>query len=520
MTDNTQYTKGYDFYEGNTITQWAKLDARFVYLRAAIGVVGDINFSLYAAGSKAVGLAVGAFHELWPTIGASAHERTLKAAHALELTTLPPALAFEKEPVKDKHRGYVWTWPSARDMLSYYTSLANQGREPMIYINQDGLNQMLAQGVSRSTFKNYLWWIARYYEHPEAMGEMGVDDTLTFLEMSYSIPRANILFMQTSKGGIPYPAGFSPDKDADIDRAVSYRFLPVPPPVPVPPPAPVPAGSLLVHHENGLNEAVSYFDADPIDTIADSVTGLIYEVRTSPAPVPDPSPTPEPPGPAKPRTKIYRVKYMFERPEDERPSDPFHIPDVKAGNAESVTILTAPLQWFWFGLLRHNAPATFNDEAIKNAWRSLTDGDRAFTNFKGSDKYRDFINGTHNDMPPMQMPKFYVVGGNFVEVVLNDAGKEITKDVRGEACYMVLGIDPTAELLPDVVNERLTPTLVHRATVDVSAAKVDPFPQLDGNDVPVPLFAVGGFNWVRTTCLEPWPDGEPLASPYLPARTR
>lgn len=507
MTDNSKYTKGYDFYDGNTVTDWARLDAAFVYLRAGIGTVVDSKFGLFAAQTAARGLARGPYLELWPGVGATAHGRTLTSAHALELTTLPVALAFEKEPIlgrdKKNHKAYIPTWPSFGDALTLYNALEGLGRQVMIYTNLDGLETIKASAL-HGAMGALKWWIGRYNEHPGLDGEMSVDATLALLESAYGIPARNVLFMQTCDGGIPYPAGFSPDKDADIDRVVSYAF----PPAPVPPPTSTPAGALVVDHISGGSEEVGYMIPAPIFQITDKATGIVFSrPASSPPPVPTPTPGPS--------LNLYRVKWMFQRTGlHSTPSDPFNKPDVLAGELGSVVPLVEALQWYWFGLLRMYAPGSFTEEDLKRAWKSLTRSNAAYTNDKGSDICADFINRANLDREPITVGKYRANGGAEVNV-LDDKHPVM---VRGEACYKVEALNPlSADLSPDKYNYVKTPWLVQLAVIDYTPAHVGPFPQLGGNNVPVPCFGVGGYNLLPVAALEKITGTDP--GPYLPPRS-
>lgn len=506
MTDNSgKYPDlGYDLFQGNDMNDngWALLrpTTRFFYLRAAIGLETDPKFLEFFGHAFANGFAVGAFTEQWPGIGAAAHIRTLLAGTGGVKLDLPYVVAYEQEPLRDKHRGWVWTWPEAGTTDSIVKTFPGQC---IIYTNLDGLDHLRAGGLD---LRKYQYWIARYYDH-SADGEMGVDDTLALLLSDYGIQPEQVLFMQTSKQGT-YPTGVSPDLGADIDRAVAWSFQPAPPPVVTPPPATTPAGFLHMIHEDGQQEDVNYFHPSPISTIVDSVTRLQYN---PPATTPEPPPV-VPPVVVGPTLNLYMLKRMFDRPG--APSDPFNKPDVENGGGGSVVDLTAGLQWFWFGLLRSYAPAWMNDEDLKRAWRNLTASNRAFTNDKGTDKFRDYISGRNMTEEDPAIGKFYSCGWNPLNV-LDD--KHPVK-FAGIPHFKVQAIDPKAhDINSSSYNRKDTPYLIHFADICYSRTNEGPFPQLDGNDVPYPVLGVGGVGYMRVDCLVKW-EGD-IPSPYLPPRS-
>lgn len=162
-------------------------------------------------------------------------------------------------------------------------------------------------------------------------------------------------------------------------------------------------------------------------------------------------------------------------------------------------------QRYWFALLIHSYTHwTHSDvsrltrtelDMLKSRWRSLTKSSEAFTNFKGTNEYRDYI--TPNNLPGLPGQEPLVCCGNIVKVLgapvrLAGEWKTPIETLRGD-----VPPPPTEK-----VNRVTTPWLIFLAT-NVAADKslgvgkwkpivlsdgryrVDPFPQLP--DVPVPL---------------------------------
>lgn len=181
--------------------------------------------------------------------------------------------------------------------------------------------------------------------------------------------------------------------------------------------------------------------------------------------------------------------------------------------------LTEEKQEFMFAILRQSAPSMSLAD-LKTAWASLTTSSRAFTNKHGWDAgYADYINGVNVGGPPMLWQPLV----NFA--LLAVIGDPLV--VRGVQCWQFHAFDADAPLpLPEVCNPDTDPHLFTLACSSVRAgfdsrtgkwAREDieePFWQLDGADVPFPIWTHGPINYIpcnRTVILEP---GEPLPSPY------
>ncbi len=196
------------------------------------------------------------------------------------------------------------------------------------------------------------------------------------------------------------------------------------------------------------------------------------------------------------------------------------LPDTCKLQDSTYVELTEELQWYWFDLLKQNAPSYFTDDDLKLAWRKLTRDDQAFTNFAGSDTRADYINGTNLDKEPMGYEPI-ITGGNVVW--LTDLN---LRDIKGELYYKLYCIDSTKPL-PSIneVNNALTCWLVFSATtskrlVDLNTKTIlredleEPFWWLDGNNVPVPLLGNSGTNYIPKNRVRILGNDEEIPSPY------
>lgn len=161
--------------------------------------------------------------------------------------------------------------------------------------------------------------------------------------------------------------------------------------------------------------------------------------------------------------------------------------------------------WKVFG-----APMTLAD--LKNKWYSFWKSDRAFTNHgHGSDELADYVNSANMDRPPMARQMLTTVN-NIVKQV--DTVSYLGMDWI--VCEALTIYDmPTLDVL------RLKPWLLHYCTTSQSQVfngkhGVGRFPQLNGNDVPLPLLSRNGRITFRKSYLEKLPPNSELPNPYIP----
>lgn len=190
--------------------------------------------------------------------------------------------------------------------------------------------------------------------------------------------------------------------------------------------------------------------------------------------------------------------------------------------------LTREWQWYWADLFSlslfnrlYNALNDTEKAEIRLAFRSVTRGDRAFTNRHGWDNGRaDYVNRVNLGSGPMAQETINC-GGNVVEL-LSDVIRVGGKDV-----YQVTTLDgnqPPPD--PLVVNHKTTPWLVFRATTsrrenfDPDTGRwlrediVIPFDQLRSRDVPIPFMGPGSFNYIEADRIRVLPESSPVPDPY------
>lgn len=190
--------------------------------------------------------------------------------------------------------------------------------------------------------------------------------------------------------------------------------------------------------------------------------------------------------------------------------------------------LTKAWQIYWvdlFSLSRFDklySELNATEKSIINlAFKSVTKGNRAFTNRRGwDDGYADYINRVNVNADPMEQETINC-GGNVVELlsgIIRLGGKDV---------YQVATLDgdqPPPD--PLEINHRTAPWLIFKATIsrregyDPRTGKwareeiVIPFDQLQGYDVPIPFMGKGPFNYIEAERIRVLPDSSPLPDTY------
>jgi len=210
-------------------------------------------------------------------------------------------------------------------------------------------------------------------------------------------------------------------------------------------------------------------------------------------------------------------------------------PQLVNGLPETVKVLqpvfmpmTERWQFYWADLFSlslydklYNQLTGPERDEIKQAFKSATKGDRAFTNRHGWDYgYADYINGENPGADPMEQETINC-GGNVVEL-LSDVIR-----IGGSDVYQVATLDgnrPPPD--PLVINHRTTPWLIFKATIsrregfDPSTGQwarediVIPFDQLQSHDVPIPFMGNGPWNYIDAERIRLLPEASPLPDPY------
>ncbi|MGZ9221236.1 MAG: hypothetical protein ACXW4Q_03945 [Anaerolineales bacterium] len=200
---------------------------------------------------------------------------------------------------------------------------------------------------------------------------------------------------------------------------------------------------------------------------------------------------------------------------------------IKTVNPEFMP-LTRQWQNYWVDLFSlspynklYDGLTSAEKSIIKQAFKSVTKGNRAFTNRRGwDDGYADYINGVNTNASPMEQETINC-GGNVVELlsgVIRVGGKDV---------YQVLTLDgdqPPPDPLD--INHGTAPWLIFKATIsrregyDKRTGKwarediVIPFDQLQNHDVPIPFMGKGSFNYIEAERIRVLPDSSPLPDPY------
>lgn len=200
------------------------------------------------------------------------------------------------------------------------------------------------------------------------------------------------------------------------------------------------------------------------------------------------------------------------------PTRVYGLPETQKLMDNSPVILTEDLQWFWYDKLKLSYPSTQYDEDLpykkymQNAFKSLTHGGRAVTNFKGwNNGYANYPSEINLDKGPMAFEPI-LMGGALVQIL-----GQFFK--YGEWFYKIRAID-AKKPLPDI-DQYTTPYLFYYATVSTRNAlgpgirQVDPFPQLSGRDVPIPIFSNTGANAIRQAVVRLLEPDEEAPSPYV-----
>jgi hypothetical protein len=190
--------------------------------------------------------------------------------------------------------------------------------------------------------------------------------------------------------------------------------------------------------------------------------------------------------------------------------------------------LTRAWQKYWvdlFSLSLYNKLYDGLDATQKNiinlAFKSVTKGNRAFTNRRGwDDGYADYINGVNINASPMEQETINC-GGNVVELL-----SDIVR-VGGKNVYQIVTLDgnqPPPN--PLEVNHQTTAWLVFKAIISRREgfdprtgkwAREDlaiPFDQLQSHDVPIPFMGEGPFNYIEAERIRVLPDSSSVPDPY------
>lgn len=234
----------------------------------------------------------------------------------------------------------------------------------------------------------------------------------------------------------------------------------------------------------------------------------------------------EPPKPVEPT--LYVLLHDFECDDGSHPPYLPRVYGMDKGFPETEKCLnsnfermTEPWQWFWFELLKRFDHSNLPETTLKRRWANLTHGNKAFTNKHGSDTHRDYINQTNMEAEDMGHENVTTCGN-----VVMAAGTPVKTMERLYLPVKCIDRNQPPPPIEEVINQ---PWFIHRATVCLpyqvdstplptapnGTFRVNPFPDLDGQDVPVPFISKGGINYIDMRRLRMLNPGEPIPSPYV-----
>lgn len=529
MPDNSAYRFGLDFYEGNSVRDWTilanwNMRPMFAYFRLGIGLHAD-KTDLIDGCHKATTWDIGQYYEVWTPDDPKDAQLKVIRDHIHPVATLPLWMGFEPQTSLDKKGNKVTDWPSVGDLQYLIANVPGS----ICYTNLAGLT-LIVKTLGKIP-QDWKFSIARYLDSGV---EASVGDTLALIQSVYGIDPARILFIQTSKAGA-YPAGASYDKGADYDRMMMA-------PTPAPPPEPSPLAAYVVSSPSGLRIRQA---ADPNalivgglhdkDTIYGGKVGdwikldgyVSAQFVTEPGPSQPPAPAPKPAG------KYFQAFHDFQMPPEFLPRMLQRGTDLKSdkGYPETLNILLSnddpgpvdlnrAVQGFIYQQLRLAAPGMGIPD-LKKAFTSLLGAHLAFANGTGfpqndgDSPHANYMTGEDLGSPDPKLDRPRTTKGNVYLV----PDPDVTWFIGNEECYRIQTIKANA--LPNVndVNFEKTPWLVSRCVTSTPYPATTPFPglptggykcnrfpQLDGNDVPMPLITNTGWGFLPKRFLSPVPD--------------
>lgn len=180
---------------------------------------------------------------------------------------------------------------------------------------------------------------------------------------------------------------------------------------------------------------------------------------------------------------------------------------------QSVSLgMTKAMQAFWFALLKRSAP-NFSEAELLSGWRGLTKSGVAFTDgCSWSNGRADYIQGINLDAKQPMAINTIICGGATVSILDNGALYSIDNTL----CYKIAMLNVTTMSLDvNAINHDTRPDLVFYATVSRRDKTVIKFPQLGGDDVPVPLFSLNDYGYIQADRIQLLPVGSVIPSPYV-----
>lgn len=293
---------------------------------------------------------------------------------------------------------------------------------------------------------------------------------------------------------------------------------------PTPPPPPVASHILAIKYKDGSSDELQFQSnlSQPVDNAAEVDVDTVPFLRVVPVPPPPPPPAPTPVYyqvlhdqffPHVYNGQTYFLPRMLWPDSQNNPN--VGIPEtVNLDNSNPVK-LTKGWQLYIAALLRQYMPSTFTKADLDRAFRALLGTSEAWCNGSGypqagsGSPKADYVAGTNLTSPLPRLDRSRIAGGNVVHVL-----DETPVNIAGHPHLKVETLNMNSVPDPAVVNPRLTPWLVFFCTTvtpfNVVTKKPSPtgpwicgrFPQLKGNDVPMPLITDVGYGYIAVERLK------------------
>ncbi len=288
------------------------------------------------------------------------------------------------------------------------------------------------------------------------------------------------------------------------------------------PPPPVTSHTIAIKYKDGSSDEVQFQSnlSQTLDNASEVDVDTIPFHRV--VPVPPPPPVPAPVYYQVLHDQFYPHVYngvTYYRPRMLWP-DSLNNPNV--GIPETVNLensnpvkLTKGWQLYIAALLRQYMPPTFTPADLDRAFRALLGRSEAWANGSGypqaglGNPKADYVAGTNLTYPLPALDRGRIAGGNVVHVL-----DETPVSVGGHMCLKVETLRADTVPDPTKVNHKLTPWLVFLCTtvtpfnvLTKQPSQTGPwicgrFPQLKGNDVPMPLITDVGYGFIQVERLK------------------
>lgn len=300
-----------------------------------------------------------------------------------------------------------------------------------------------------------------------------------------------------------------------------------------PPPPPVDTHTIVVKYKDGANDTIQFQSnlSEPVDNVAEVDVDSVPFFRVVPVP---PPPPPAPVYYQVLHDQFYPHVYNGQTYFLPRMLWPDSTNDPTKGIPETVNLensdpvrLTKYWQLYIAALLKQYMPSSFTAAQLDRAYRNLLGRAEAWANGTGypqggiGSPKADYVSRTDLTSPLPLLDRSRISGGNVVHVL-----DETPVNVGGHVCLKVETLNASTVPDPALINPKLTPWLVFMCTtvtpfkiLDASGNftgryRCNRFPQLAGNDVPMPLITTVGYGYIQIERLKKI-DSPFGVSPYV-----